>query len=393
MDARKVTKNGKEAWVVDIGKRQAGDRIRIYRSSKAAAIQAARERINDAALGDEALTLDERAFVLRWRGKLGGWDAITRILEPMERATAITVESAVSKYLKAPRDRQLSKRHIDNLGYRLGAFAREFHGKSLSSLTPGRIHEYITAQGASAANHYRPIRALFNYAILQDWLAVNPLGRIPKPSARAAEKDLLTPAQMVKALRICAGVEPGCVKDTSGELLTVRHESLLRSLIVGGLCGLRQSEAYRLDCADINVELGEIHVRKMKTAHSGMAERHVVVPPNALEWLRWLQLPKYRGPQKFITHNEQSIRYPRNTLVETLGLSEWPHNALRRSFGSYHLAAFQNAAVTAELMGHTDARTTKAKYRVPRRREVGVEWFAITPEILSAPAPANSQES
>jgi hypothetical protein len=34
------------------------------------------------------------------------------------------------------------------------------------------------------------------------------------------------------------------------------------------------------------------------------------------------------------------------------GLSKWPSNALRHSFGSYHLEHFENAARTAVGMGH-----------------------------------------
>src|SRR5690606_4234490 len=84
---------------------------------------------------------------------------------------------------------------------------------------------------------------------------------------------------------------------------------------------------------------------------------------------------------KMIQCNHRNLASHRSQLSASIGLAAWPNNVLRRSFGSFHLAWIQNAALTAELMGHTDATTTKAKYRVPRRLEAGAEWFAITPEM------------
>ena len=37
---------------------------------------------------------------------------------------------------------------------------------------------------------------------------------------------------------------------------------------------------------------------------------------------------------------------------EAAGIVEWPDNALRYSFASYHLAHFKNAAATALDLGH-----------------------------------------
>ena len=45
------------------------------------------------------------------------------------------------------------------------------------------------------------------------------------------------------------------------------------------------------------------------------------------------------------------------------GVMEWPDNALRHSFASYHLAQFKNAASTALELGHHDSRITFAHYR------------------------------
>ena len=45
------------------------------------------------------------------------------------------------------------------------------------------------------------------------------------------------------------------------------------------------------------------------------------------------------------------------------GIAKWKHNALRHSFASYHMAAFENAASTALELGHHDSRVTFEHYR------------------------------
>jgi integrase len=41
---------------------------------------------------------------------------------------------------------------------------------------------------------------------------------------------------------------------------------------------------------------------------------------------------------------------------------EWPHDALRHSFASYHRAAHQSDHLTMTLLGHTNMRTFKVHY-------------------------------
>jgi len=60
---------------------------------------------------------------------------------------------------------------------------------------------------------------------------------------------------------------------------------------------------------------------------------------------------------------------------EAAGIMEWPENALRHSFASYHLAHFKNAASTALELGHHDSRLTFAHYReLVKPREAERYW-------------------
>lgn len=64
---------------------------------------------------------------------------------------------------------------------------------------------------------------------------------------------------------------------------------------------------------------------------------------------------------------------------EAAGIAEWPDNALRHSFASYHLAAFKNAASTALELGHHDSRITFAHYRELVKPKAAEKFWNLSP--------------
>lgn len=78
--------------------------------------------------------------------------------------------------------------------------------------------------------------------------------------------------------------------------------------------------------------------------------------PNLLEWLA-----PYRTAKGKICPDRLHQRLKEDR--ERAGLLHWPQNALRHSFGSYHLAHFRSAAETALELGHTNALITFRHYR------------------------------
>jgi integrase len=63
------------------------------------------------------------------------------------------------------------------------------------------------------------------------------------------------------------------------------------------------------------------------------------------------------------------------------GIDKWQSNCLRHSFGSYHLAAFQNAALCAAEMGHVSATITYRFYHQIVRPAAAQEFWRIAPAI------------
>ena len=63
------------------------------------------------------------------------------------------------------------------------------------------------------------------------------------------------------------------------------------------------------------------------------------------------------------------------------GLQEWPSNALRHSFASYHLAHFGNPQKTSAELGHMNAAVVFQHYRNLVRPEQAERWWKIVPVV------------
>jgi integrase len=66
------------------------------------------------------------------------------------------------------------------------------------------------------------------------------------------------------------------------------------------------------------------------------------------------------------------------------GIKDWPSNALRHSFASYHLAHFNDAAALALQMGHTDVALVFAHYRELVRPKNAEKYWDLFPTAASS---------
>src|SRR5262249_822853 len=152
----------------------------------------------------------------------------------------------------------------------------------------------------------------FNYAVDRGYATSNPAEKTAKAKERGGDIGILTVAQTAR-------------------LLESATPEILPYIAIGLFAGLRRAELERLDWNEIDFEsnLIEVKAEKSKTAQ----RRFVTLQPNLREWL--LPLRKHRGnvtPEDF---NKLFVQ-----AREAAGIKEWPDNALRHSFASYHLAHF-----------------------------------------------------
>jgi len=366
VEAVAVEKNGIKQWKVELPGSVMGKRTRIFGATKESAEAKARGKIGErGAFGDELQTVSvqERALLHRWRQTLP-IDRMEAALSAASAERSVLVKDAVSRYRALHVSE--SDSHKADLKTRLGDFERQFESRILDTVTTGELMLYVKGKGASAVNFFKVLNAFYNTAFIMEWCSKNPMQRIEKPAAQPRDKVLIDVETMRSLLRFAAG---------KGQF--ERDDALLLMLVLGGFCGLRHAECLRAQWPQLDLRAKELYVKQIKTQKRGLRERFVRLPPVAVEWLKWIGTKK---EGRIIELNDKNLRIHRAALLKAASVPEWPHNGLRRSCASYHLAAFEDGARTAALLGHTDAETTHAKYRLPRRKIDGKRWNALTPE-------------
>jgi integrase len=278
-----------------------------------------------------------------------------------------TATQLVDELIAAKKADGVSDRHLRDIRIRLGKFADKFNGRMVATVTRKEIDDWLRSLPFSplTRNHYRQLVVLaFNFAVRHGYATAN-------PAAGAAKAKVVNEA-------------PGILSvNETARLLEAATPDVLPYLAIGLFAGLRRAELERLDWSEIDFESGLIQVKaeKSKTAQ----RRFVTMQPNLHEWL--LPLRQYKGNVTPTNCFRPSFEQAR----EAAGITEWPENALRHSFASYHLAHFKNAASTALELGHHDSRITFAHYRELVKPKEAERYWNIKPAATEKIVPLVTQ--
>jgi integrase len=259
--------------------------------------------------------------------------------------------------LKAKKADGLSKRHVDDLESRLSFFSAKFDGKPVAAITTREIDDWLRELpvAASTRNHYRSVTIqAFNFALRRGYSVENPAAATTKVKEAHGAIGILSVAQAAR-------------------LLEASGRELLPYVAIGLFGGLRSSELSRLDWSDVNFASGLIRVEALKgTRKNTRRRRFVRIQPNLVEWLRPLQ--RLRGP---ITPQE-NFRELFDSVRKAAGLTDWPSNALRHSFGSYHLAHFNDINGLSLEMGNSPEMIYQHYRELVEPKQAATYW-AIKP--------------
>jgi integrase len=269
----------------------------------------------------------------------------------------------VNELVAAKESDGASQRHLDDLRSRLNVFAEKFNGEMIATITSAQIDDWLRSLDVSRVtrNHYRRLIVLaFNFAVQRGYATGNPAKKTAKAKEPKTDIGILT------------------VMQTSA-LLDNAAPEIQPYIAIGLFAGLRRAEIERLDWSEIDFDSGLIQVKAEKA--KGARKRFVTMQPNLREWL--IPLRKFKGNVR----SPENFRQLFDEAREAAGIVEWPDNALRHSFASYHLAQFKNAASTALELGHHDSRVTFAHYReLVKPKEAERYWNirpAATGKVLS----------
>ena len=355
-------------WIVDCGfvngkRRQYSRATQDLAEGKADELRAERDRVGVAAFD---LTTKQRLEAAECFEKLAGvatlTDAVNYFLETRGSCTnAVTVEQLYKDLMKSQEDRGLSKRSIYSTRCQLKPFAKSFGKTQVADIPFTEIRKWLEAQRiknpTTKSKLIRYLSQLFQFAVREEIISANPVTKIDRPKVKYALPETLIPDDVKKIMLAANEHDP----------------QLIPKFAIGFFAGLRTCELDQLDWSGVKLEDRIITVLHTKTS-SGNAQsipRHVTISDNLVEWL----LP-HRQPAGLIGLKTKAFNVRRQEVCKKAKVEKWPHNAMRHSFATYHLAAGGSAEKTALELGHMQG--TKVLFRHYRglatRKEAEAYW-------------------
>jgi integrase len=286
-------------------------------------------------------------------------DAVAFYLPYVRAQTrSLSVSALVAELIGAKAQDGKSVRYIEDLRSRLGQFAREFGERVVASITTKEIDDWLRSLNVKGLtrNHFRrALHTAFEFAQRAGYNSNNPVAGTSKAKVLSAETGVLSVPECERLLRAAAQ----SAIDT------------LPYVVLGMFCGLRSAELQRLNWSEVDLQERELVVsaRKAKSPQ----RRVVPISDNAVEWLMLC-------PSRFGPICPSDLRQRLLALRAKARIDHWPHNALRHSFASYSVAAFNNPPKTAYELGHTDPRILFEHYRRLVRKDAAMSFWSISPQ-------------
>lgn len=363
--------NGKEytRYVVDYGKDEKGKRVRktFNTLAKAEADIAAREELEEK-IGRRAKSITDAQWTDAVEA-LGILSARTTLKDAAQFWVAHhkldgenkSVRDLVAAYEE---DRKKSNRRpstIKDLRAHLIPLAEAIGDTPANHVTTDDLKFWMKTQNGGATTkkkRRRHLVGLFNFGIEEKYCRLNPAKAIViRDRGKGKTKPYVLPVEDVeKMMRYTEKEERGMVP----------------YMVLTLFAGIRPAEAQRLDWKDVDIARSEVFISDaVSKTHD---ERYVPLEPNALAWIA--PYADRCGPIYYSRMKFEKIR-------EETGV-RWGHDCARHSYGSYHLAAFDNAGRTAENMGHKGLGMLFKHYRRAVRKEDAESFWRVMPKAAEA---------
>jgi len=246
--------------------------------------------------------------------------------------SAPPVKEIITRYLADSEARNLRPRTISDLKHRLNTFATDFGDSKLSEITLDDLREWVMDEDwkpRTRINFLTKVSQLYGYAIRHKWADSNVAASIDRPMV-----DETTP-------------EIYSLTEAEALLKHADKFGLLPYVAIGLFAGVRSAEQMRLAGTAINFDNKAITIGADVAKKRG--QRMIEMNPTLIAWLEPCKEALKNGP---IYSDSRKFRKSKDQLLESVGF-DWKPNALRHSFGSYHLAMYQNIAQTADIMGNS----------------------------------------
>ena len=265
-----------------------------------------------------------------------------------------SVADAIKELLVSKRKAGKRESYVRILGWVLNAFERDFKGRNVNEITRQDVESWLDSIDnlTTRKNRIRDLSILFEFCRRRGYCGSNPVGDIERPIVTRRRPEIFT-VDEAAALLTTAELDPKL------ELIPV--------IAIGLFAGLRMSEIKQLDWRNVDFEHRVIDVDE--TIAKTRQQRNVDMCDSLVAWLTpYAKLKGRIFPAGFRKKMKQ--------LRESSKITKWPDNGLRHSFGSYHVAYFQNPNMTALQMGHSTTDTLFNYYRNYRikKRDAEAYW-------------------
>ena len=283
----------------------------------------------------------------------------------------ITLEAAVAAYFgtkqKEHDNGMLSPCQLKDIRVRLDELKKCFPGKSMAELSRDVLaaHCHRGNPKPKTFNNRRGILfTFFKFSFFQDWVAVNPLEKVPhlRIGHRRGSAKTLTAEQCEKLMRYIETFEGGVFVPYFCLCL---FAGIRPSILVGEISKLRP-ESIHLETSAIMIE-PEVSKVRMK--------RNVTIHPNLAAWLRAYPISRF----PIIPKNATNLR---RGICKKFNLT---HDILRHTFISMHVAKYRSMGEAALQAGNSESIIRKhyLDLKTPAEAE---QFFGILPTPVIVPA-------
>ena len=279
--------------------------------------------------------------------------------------TLPTLKEALETYLA---DKRLEKRRAATLyeiSHKVGRFIKAFPDTSISDITTELISRWLTDTLGSGTvgtkrQYLTVISAFFTDSAKRYGLPKNPAKDVKLAGSNADQTEVEAyTVDEVRNIMMAANASPHAAR-------------VVPAMAIGFFAGLRPSEVQGLDWADVSLEAKRIRVSP-ETAKKRRA-RYVDMSENLIEWLT-----PYAQAGGLVAPPMMTYRRARAEIMKSAGCL-LIKDGFRHSFGTYHLAAHEDAAKTAFTMGHrSDTDLVYTNYRKLVTREAGQAFWEVKP--------------
>jgi hypothetical protein len=370
MNITPCTVRGEVRWKIELP--GGGKRKRQFFPNEAAAQKALKDALKDHADLGRAwgkLSAREKAEIMGILKEIQ--DAGMTLRQLWESSRKMPAAPKLSRTLGEVRDevlaakRQisagLSKRHIKNMDWYLGLFAKGRETLPIASITEVELEGWFTDRNESPIarkTHRALLSIMFTYAFRKRYITDNPVKRLESVKVKYKIPAVLTFGQSRKALLWACSRAP----------------KFLAWLVTTLFIGLRpESEADTIewDWKKIDLEHDCITVEDGKT---GFRIIELSLCPPVVPWLKVCKAINSPLNLPFGTRR----RYMRK-LRDYLGFKRWPQDILRHTAASNLLAVHQASEKIAIYMGNEEGILLK-KYRGRIFKRDAERFMALLPK-------------